>query len=569
MTIPAALAYGAVHFPNHIAYIEADRRVTWSQLRALVRETAAGLIELGLQKSDRVAICAENSIDWIVVYQAAILAGAATALVYYDLAPAEIESQIARPGCRLLFASQGVLGKITPPACVEHVVAIADGVALHNLAEQARSPLSTHRESTDPGVSPEDLAAIIYTSGTTGGAKGVMLSHRNLMSNCHAVLQTLDVSADDSVLLVLPMHHAMPFLAAVILPSLVGAHFVMENDLRRIRDRLLEHRPTILFGVPALFDVVYRNILTRAESEGRLKLFLALQKLVVGVKKLTGINLGHLVFRQVHQALGGRLRFLVSGGAALSPRTALAFFSLGLPLLQGWGMSEAAPAVALQRFDKRRFRYTRYYESHVGSVGPALPGVEVRLVDVPEKGISVAESGEGEVHIRGDNVFVGYWDAPEATAAAIQDGWLRTGDLARIDKDGNIYLTGRSKYVIVLDSGEKVIPEELEENLASSDLISDVCVVGRNVRDRVQVTAVVYPDVEAAHVRSVSDESSLSTLLREDIDHLSKRLAAYKRIARIELSDAPLPRTALQKVARGHIADDYEFDYEKWNESGG
>ena len=464
-TIPEALAYGATHFPNHIAYVEADRRVTWHELNALARDTAAGLIELGLQKGDRVAICAENSIDWIVAYHATVLVGAAAALVYYDLAPAEIESQIARPACRLLFASPSVLTKVKAPACIQHVVVISDppangsdeqklaiGSLWVSATEASRSDLANRAPA------PEDLAAVIYTSGTTGGAKGVMLSHRNLMSNCHAVLQTLDVSADDSVLLVLPMHHAMPFLAAVILPSLVGAHFVMENDLRRIRDRLREHRPTILFGVPALFDVVYRNVLARAESEGRLHLFLALQKLVIGVKKLTGVNIGHIAFKQVHRALGGRLRFLVSGGAALSPRTALAFFSLGLPLLQGWGMSEAAPAVALQRFDKRRFRYTRYYESHVGSVGPALPGVQVRLVDVPEKGISVAESGEGEVYIRGDNVFMGYWDAPVETAEAIQDGWLRTGDLARIDNDGNIYLTGRSKYVIVLDSGEKVIP---------------------------------------------------------------------------------------------------------------
>jgi len=618
MTIPGDLAHAAAHFPNHLAYVEGNRRITWAELSAQAHAAAAGLIELGLQKGDRAAICAENSIDWIVAYHATVLAGAAAALVYYELAPPEIEEQIRRPQCRLLFASPAVLAKISVPVCIDQVVTI--GAPEASLSSSADSTLASSKASGgsggeahargDWGVSPqdsgpigvgakqrdsdaqqtwlsletvsasateasrealpssapipEDLAAIIYTSGTTGGAKGVMLSHRNLMSNCHAILQTLDVTENDSVLLVLPMHHAMPFIAAVILPGLVGAHFVMENDLRRIRDRLQQHHPTILFGVPALFDVVYRNVLARAEAEGRLKLFLALQKLAIWVKKLTGLNIGHLVFRQVHQALGGRLRFLVSGGAALSPRTALAFFSLGLPLLQGWGMSEAAPAVALQRFNKRRFRYTRFYESHVGSVGPALPGVEVRLVDVPEKGISVAEMGEGEVHIRGDNVFMGYWDAPEETAAAMQDGWLRTGDLARIDKDGNIYLTGRSKYVIVLDSGEKVIPDELEEVLATSQLISDVCVVGRKIRDKVQVTAVVYPDVEAARARSATDEASLSRLLREEVDRLGKQLAAYKRVVRIELSDAPLPKTPLQKVARGHITAAYDFDYERW-----
>ena len=576
LTIPDTLAYAAEHFPNNVAYIEGDRRVTWGEVHSLARDAAAGLIALGLHEGDRAAICAENSIDWIVAYHATALAGAAAVLVYFDLAPEEIEAQISRPRCRILFASEGVLARITPPGCIEHTVVIGDGLILRKGASGAESPLVSQGEgaggeiSLPREVTPDDLAAIIYTSGTTGGAKGVMLSHRNIMSNGHAVLETLEVSQADSVLLVLPMHHAMPFLAAVVLPGLVGAHFVIENDLRRIRDRLLEHRPTIFFGVPALFEVVYRNVLSRAEAEGRLQLFLAMQKLVAGVKRLTGLNLGHIVFKKVHQALGGRLRFLVSGGAALSPRTASAFFSLGLPLLQGWGMSEASPAVALQHFDKRRFRRTRYYESHVGSVGPALPGIEVRLVDVPDKGISVTQSGEGEVHIRGDNVFAGYWDAPRETAEALQDGWLRTGDLARIDAEGNIYLTGRSKYVIVLDSGEKVIPEELEDNLAESELLEDVCIVGRTSQDgreRVQVTAVVYPGVEAASSVGATDDSSLQRLVREDVDRLSHRMAAYKRVVRIELSDTPLPKTALRKVARGHIAETYEFDYERWLES--
>jgi long-chain acyl-CoA synthetase len=569
-TVPAVLDYAAAQFPERLAYVEGDRRVTWSDLRSLSRNTAAGLIDLGLQPGDRTAICAENSIDWIVACHATVLAGAAAALVYYDLAPAEIEAQVRRPRSRLLFASATVLAKISVPDCVERVILVGPGshegvIRLEDVAKATpQSRLASQGEGVGGEVPPDSLAAIIYTSGTTGGAKGVMLSHRNLTANCDAVLQTLDVSARDSVLLVLPLHHAMPFLATLLLPARVGAYFVIENDLRRIRDRLQEHGPTIFFGVPALYELVYRNILSRVEAEGRLGLFLKLQRLVRVVKTLTGFNAGHLVFRQVHKALGGRLRFLVSGGAAISPRTLGDYFSLGLPLLQGWGMSEASPAVALQSFSKRRFRYTRYYERHVGSVGRALPGVEVKLVDVPDKDIRVAETGEGEVLVRGANVFMGYWDAPEETAATIQDGWLRTGDLARIDKDGNIYLTGRSKYVIVLDSGEKVIPDELEDTLAQSDLIADVCVLGRRVRDKMLVTAVIHPAVESATALGASDEASLQRLVSTEVDRLCKQLAAYKRVTRIELSDEPLPKTPLRKVARGRIADVYEFDYARW-----
>jgi long-chain acyl-CoA synthetase len=368
---------------------------------------------------------------------------------------------------------------------------------------------------------------------------------------------------------VLPLHHAMPFLASVVLPGLIGAHIVIENDLRRIRDRMQEFRPTIFFGVPALYEIMYRNVMARAESEGRLARLQAWQKRLRAIKKLTGVNLAPLVFRPVHKALGGRLRFLVSGGAALNPQTARDFFSLGLPLLQGWGMSEAAPAIAVQRFSKRHFRFTRFYEDHAGSVGPTLPGVEIKLADVPEKGIRVAEQGEGEMLVRGDNVFMGYWRAEDLTREALSDGWLRTGDLGRIDSEGNVYLTGRSKYVIVLDSGEKVHPDELEAKFSESSLIEDVCVVGRQGRDKVQVSAIVYPNVDATLSRLTEDgaeanEGAVRRLVTAEIERFGRELAAYKRVSRIELTDSPLPKTALRKVARGQLQDEYDFEYERW-----
>jgi long-chain acyl-CoA synthetase len=307
-------------------------------------------------------------------------------------------------------------------------------------------------------------------------------------------------------------------------------------------------------------------VLARAEAEGRLEALRTWQGRLRRLKQLTGVNLGPLIFRPLHKALGGRIRFLVSGGAALNPRTALDFFSLGLPLLQGWGMTEAAPTIAVQRFSARRFRFSRHYERHAGSVGPALPGVEVRLIDVPEKGIHAAD-GEGEVLVRGPNLFHGYWQADDATQAAMHDGWLRTGDLARIDRDGNIYLTGRSKYVIVLESGEKVHPDEIEEKLHDSAIIEDVCVTGRKPRDKTQVTAIVYAGVAASLDRlppADRDASGLQRLVDAEIEAACGGLATYKRVSRIELTDQPLPKTPLRKVARGQLTEAYTFDFERW-----
>ena len=575
-TLPAVLDDAARRFGARLAYAEGARRVTWSQLAGRVDDVAAGLVALGLQPGDRAAICAENSIDWITAYHAIARAGSIAVLVYYELQRREIEDQVRRPQCRLLFASPDVLEKLPGGIDgVEHVIALgapssseADGSqTLDALAARATAESRTALDSRAP--QPDTTAAIVYTSGTTGGAKGAMLSQRNLLSNAGAAIEALELGEDDSSLLVLPMHHAMPLIAAIVLPPLIGAHFAIENDLRRIRDRLQEFRPTIFFGVPALYELVYRNILARAEAEGRLKTLQRVQRVTGLIKRLTGVNLAPLAFKSVNRALGGRLKFLVSGGAALNPQTVHDFSGLGLLLLQGWGMTEASPVIAVQRYSRRRFLYSNYYERHAGSVGPVLPGVEVRLVDVPDKGITVAEAGEGEVLVRGPNVFQGYWQAEDATREVLQDGWLRTGDLARIDAEGNITLTGRSKYVIVLESGEKVHPDELEAVLAQSDLLQDLCVLGRELSNgrttRTHVTAVVYPSVEVAQKRSGAlDAAALHKLVDAEIDALCKQLAAYKRVTRIVLTDTPLPKTALRKVARGSLRESYDFDYEAW-----
>ncbi len=575
LTIPEALASAAQRFDARPAYSDAQTTISWSQLAQQALDVAAGLIAIGAQRGDRIAICAENSVQWVVAYHAIALAGCAGVLVYYELREGEIAEQVSRPGCRILIASKSVLAKL-PDAIpgVETVVAIDaeastdNRIAFATLASRATPESRQALNARAPA--PDDLAAVIYTSGTTGGAKGVMLSHRNFMANGRSVTKAISFTADDRVLLVLPLHHAMPFIATIVLPALVGAAFFIENDLRRIRDRLHDQQPTIFFGVPALYELMYRNLMARAESEGRLQTLQKAQKVLGRVKRLTGLNLAPLAFKPIHKALGGRLRFLFCGGAALSPQLVANFAALGLPLLQGWGMTEASPVIAVQRFSRSRFLRTSYYERHAGSVGAAIPGVEVRLIDVPEKGIRVATSGEGEVIARGQNVFVGYWHSPEATAGAKLDGWLRTGDLGRIDRDGNIYLTGRSKYVIVLESGEKVHPDELEAKLSQSDLLQDVCVLARPGRDnKTQVAALVCPSVDAAQQRASKSgveltEEALRRFVSSDIDRLGRELAAYKRISRVELTDTPLPKTPLQKIARGRLAGTYEFDFATW-----
>jgi long-chain acyl-CoA synthetase len=579
LTLPAALARAEQRFAGRTAYVEGSTVLTWPEVTQQSREVAAGLIALGLQRGDRVAICAENSIDWVLVCHAVAQAGAIAVLVYYDLKAEEISRQVTWPQCRYLIASPSVLAKIEEEKTgVEAVIGIgADAtgsvIPFADVATRATEESRAALKARTP--EPDDIAVIVYTSGTTSGAKGVMLTHRNLLSNANAAEEAMSFSADEVTMLVLPLHHALPFLAAVVLVSIVGAKTVLENDIRRIRDRLQQHSPTIFFGVPALYELMYRNVMARAEAEGRLKTLQKAQSIALRVKKMTGVSVAPVLFKKVHQALGGKLKYLVSGGAALNPQTALDFMSLGLPLIQGWGMTEASPAIAIQRFNKRKFLFSNYYEDNAGSVGQPLPGVDVRLIDVPEKDIRVAVNGEGEVIVRGPNVFAGYWGAEEQTRDAMLDGWLRTGDLGRIDPDGSIWLTGRSKYVIVLDSGEKVHPDEVEAKLQESLLLGDSVVLARPVRDgKTGVALVVYPAPDEARKRAGETsaeltEATLRSMVQQDVDRLCREIAAYKRVTKIELSDEPLPKTPLRKVARGQVKEAYQFDFGAWLASEG
>ena len=588
LTIPEMLDSVRARFGGRTGYQQKVsgewQSLTYEEMWRQSRDFAAGLIALGLEKGDRVAVMCENGLPWVVGMYGTHMAGGVIVPLYVELRNAEAEALIDRAGARIIIASVKVLERLGGSlGNVEHVIVVGDTDAragqpprflrrgrpsvlpfdqcAAQATEQSRAALEERR------TAPDDLASIMFTSGTTGGMKGVMLTHKNLMANAESVRRVVQAEEKDRLLLVLPVHHAFPF-TMLHTSTAVGAELTFENDLLRVRDRMQEVKPTLFMGVPALFDQMYRTILRRAESEGRMELFQRGLRVVDVAKRRTGVNLGRLVFREVHQLLGGQLRFILCGGAALNPETARAFFKLGLLVLQGWGLTEAAPAVAAQRLNMRKFFFSNYYEEHAGSVGQPLEGVEVKLIDVPEKEIYVHLHGEGELVVRGPNVFAGYWQAPEETNAAMAGGWLRTGDLGRIDSEGNIWITGRSKYIIVLDSGEKVVPDELEGRYGQSALLEDVCVVPRRNRNKTQVGMIVYPSLEEAQARLNGElsEAAVRKLVQAEIDSIAPDLAGYKRVGELVLSDTPLPKTALQDIARGQIAETYSFDVETWQQ---
>jgi long-chain acyl-CoA synthetase len=591
LTIPRLVADSRARYHDNVAYQQktgaAWEPLTFEEVYQRSREFGAGLVALGLQKGDRVAIIAENGLSWTIAYFGLSMAGGVGVPLYVELKRGEIEELLRRSGARFAIASNRVLERLNDQVPgVETVISIGGTEARSGSAprfmRRARPgvlpfdqvPAQATNESLVELerrlIEPDDLASIVFTSGTTGGMKGVMLTHKNLTSNVESIRRALQFDDKDSILLVLPLHHAFPFIV-LLAGCAIGGTLTFENDLLRVRDRLAEVKPTVFIGVPALFNLMYRAIVGRLESEGRLEEFERGLRVVDVAKRRTGVNLGRLIFRELHNRLGGRLRLIASGGAALNPEVQRNYLRLGLPLIQGWGMSEASPGVAAQRWNQRKFLFSNYYEEHCGSVGPPLPGVEVGLIDVPEKEIYVNLHGEGELVVRGPNVFAGYWQADEATAAAKVGGWLRTGDLGRIDEEGNVWITGRSKYIIVLDSGEKVVPDELEERYGESPLVQDICVVP-SVKRRAQVAAIIYPNVDAIKARleergQALNEGTVRSTVQEELDTLAQQLAPHKRIAELILTDAPLPKTALQDVARGQVKDSYSFDAKRWLES--
>lgn len=588
-TFPELLDLNRRKWGDKIAFQQKIRR-DWSRLSHVEvyrrsYDLAAGFNALGVHPGDRVVIILENGCDWVTAYYGIVAAGAIAVPIYYDLKPSEIAAMVEHADPVAGVVSAKALSRLDPHlGKLKSLVVVGDDVrgrdgAPNGFLRRARPEVlslddvaarATHESRQRVAahiVQPDDVASIVFTSGTSGGHKGVMLTHRNYMANQVQVRRSIPFGERDRIVMVLPVHHAFPFIVSLGIAPAMGGTVTFENDLRRIRDRMAEVKPTIFVGVPALFEVMYRNILVSIEAQGRMETFQKGLRIVAATKQRTGINLGRIVFRELHKRLGGSMRFMVSGGAALNPQVARDFAAIGVCIIQGWGLSEAAPVLTAQRWSPRKFYTSNYYEERFGSIGQALEGIEIGLIDVPEKELYVNLHGEGELIARGENITPGYWRSEEASQAIKVGEWLRTGDIGRIDDEGNVWITGRSKFVIVLDSGEKIHPDEVEEKLELSPFIQDIVVLGRKLRGKTQVAAIVYPNRDAVIERLAGEpitEASVQAIVEEAIRHQESDVAAYKRVVEVFLTDEPLPRTPLRKVMRGHIRDAYAFDSERW-----
>ncbi len=507
-------------------------QTTYRELRDKARRAALLLATRGIKPGDRVLLIGENSPDWVIGYFAILTAGA-----------------IAVPLDQLISAEElAPICKIAQPAAALRSSAVHKrlGSALGDahpklieldLAELAR-PFILRGDAKPPPAPPERkaLASILFTSGSTGAPKGVMLSHGNFAAEVAMLSRVFVLGADDLLLSLLPLHHAFEFTCGMLLPLASGATIVypLELDAKTLSRTLADVRPTALIGVPAVWEAIHRRIVDEVEARGPFfhAAFDNLRDLNRRLDASSGLNFGSIVFRQVHSALGGRLRLAVSGGSALPHRVAEFFNDIGIPLLEGYGLTEAAPVLSVTRPGET---------PRVGAVGRPLTGIEIKLVP--------ATGPVGEIVAHGPNVMAGYYRNEAATAEVLTDGWLRTGDLGRFDDDGRLYIVGRAKEVIVDSGGNNIYIDELEEIYGRSQYVKEMAVAGLKVGQGEQVAALVAPAYSRGESRRAVEDR-----LRSDFDKVARGLSPHKRIRILRFTDAELPRTRTRKIKRADVA---------------
>ena len=508
-------------------------RLSYRQFKARCEAVAVRLLQAGVKPGDRVVLSARNHPYWAVSYFGILRAKA----VAVPLDPA-LESGPAATILRSAMPRLAILDERSRegigPACAS-ADELVDVVDIMDICE--RGAVGTLPAYT---TDPDALASILYTSGTTGDPKGVMLSHENFTSMVSSIGRLFPLVQDDRLLSVLPLHHAFEFACGLLLPLSMGARIIYLDEINgdRLSYGLKEGRVTAMVGVPALWQLLERRIRGEIKERGAL-VKLAFDTMIdvnLGAGKSVGIDFGRLLFGSVHGRFGGNIRILISGGAALPKATQDLFVGIGLPLAEGYGLTEAAPVLTAS---------VPKPGAKIGHVGKAIPGVKVRIVNPDDQGV-------GQVEATGPNLMKGYFGNEEATKATFtEDGWLRTGDLGKFDHKGRLTLVGRAKEVVVTAAGENIYLDDVENTLGEISFVKEFSLVGvDDPRGGERLGMLAVPDITAGHARASAHDKA-----REAIDEAVSKLASYQRPAVIHLVDADLPRTATRKVQRKKVRE--------------
>jgi long-chain acyl-CoA synthetase len=520
--------------------------ITYRQLRVAVEEVAGGLASIGLQPDEgKLAIIGENRPEWAFSYLAAACTGIICVPIDKELKETEVYHILYLSGAQALIGDQrhiemvreirSKLPKLEVLVNMDEAREQEGVLGFEQLRGSGRARIAAGKNDfNERTVMSESLLALLFTSGTMGNSKGVMLTHGNVANNLYDAARWVNFHPDDRFLSVLPMHHSYECTDGFLMALYRGALTSYAENLRRIAENMVETRTTVMLGVPLLWHTIYKKIAAGMAEKGMWKINAA-KKVASFSEILLRRNIRRKIFAPVHEKFGGSLRILISGGAAIDPAVAKGFRELGITFLQGYGLTESSPIIAVNRNEAHKDE----------AAGLPLPSVEVRIAE------------DGEILARGPNIMKGYYNNAEATREALADGWLHTGDLGYLDNDGFLFIQGRKKAVIVTPGGKKVYPEEVEAEILKCPYILECLVWGGagSDPDQVEVHAIVVPNIEYFVAQGIEQKGAVDAvrveeILRKEVKERCLNLAPFKRVTQLQVRQEEFEKTTTKKIKR-------------------
>ena len=522
------------------------RTITHKEFRENINALGTTLIQMGL-KDKRIALISENRYEWELSYLA--VASGVGVIVPLDkaLPDNELESLILRSQVEAIIYSSKydvIMNSLREKknTNLKYFISMdleenTQGIYAEKALVEKGKKLLTDGNKTyiDAKIDSEKMGIMLFTSGTTAMSKAVMLSHKNLVTNVMDIIQRFDLTDEDRFLSFLPLHHVFECTVGFLYPISIGGSIAFCEGVKHMAENIKEFEITAMISVPAVFDIIYRKVMKTIEKKGKLANLEKGKKVSQFLLKMK-IDLRKQLFKEVHESLGPKLKLVVTGGAALDPETEKGFNDLGFDVEQGYGLTETAPVIAAETPKCRR----------LGSIGKKFPSVEVKIDDPDEEGI-------GELMAKGPSIMLGYYENEEATKSALEsDGWFHTGDLARIDKDGYIYISGRKKSVIVLNNGKNVFPEEIETLLNKVEGIKETFVFEKKEDDGdVKVCVeIVYDKELIKELYNIEGEENIKEFLWDKVKEVNKLMPKYKYVREMVITEEPLIKTTTLKIKR-------------------
>lgn len=538
-------------YPNHVAFVTKKikekgveyKNTTYKKMLDEINALGTALYKLGL-KGKRIAICGRNRYEWAISHLSCLLGGMISVPLDKELQVEELEDSLVRSKADAIVFDEKYEEKINTikengKTQIKVFICMSkfkDFINIPDLIEEGTEIIkSGNREYIDCEIDSHAMSILLFTSGTTSKSKAVMLSQYGIAVNVYDMQLVEDIRDTDVNIAFLPFHHIFGSTCMIVMLA-CGVKTVFTDGLRYIQKNLKEYKVTVFVGVPILVDKMYGNIEKEIAKQNKTKL-IEFAKALSNVLLKLHIDIRRKLFKQVIDGLGGKMRFVISGGAPLDKRTEKGFNDLGIKMVQGYGLTETSPVIAAENFKQVKY----------GSVGIPLKDVQVEIVNKDDKGI-------GEIRVKGPNVMLGYYENEEATKEVLEDGWFYTGDLGYIDKKGFLFITGRQKDMIVLKNGKKVFPEELETLVNRIYEVEESFVFGMPEADdksKIKVAIkVVYNKDKVKEKYGDISKDDLYKKIWAQIKEVNKTLPPYKYIKHMILTDKPLIKTTTQKIKR-------------------